>query len=76
MNRESFYGASKKSLPRSIALGNSSYLSAMLLHYLLSTLGFYRVTWNKVALKHSEGLSVGKRACDLVKLEAEETETG
>lgn len=41
---------------------------------LLSTFGFHRVTWNKASLKNSEGLSVGRRACDLVKLKAKGTE--
>lgn len=40
---------------------------------LLSTFGFHRVTWTKAALKSSEGLSVGGRAGDVVKLKAEGT---
>lgn len=68
------YGASKKSLIRRIVLGSSLYLFAMLVHYLLSTFGFHGITWNKAALKNSEGLSVAGRACDLMKLKAEGTE--
>lgn len=46
----------------------------MLLHCLFTTFGFHGVTWNKGALKSYEGLSAGKRACDLGKLKAEGAE--